>query len=117
MSVAAEDLDREFSRFSQKLPQSIGRFVDWLRRPQSRYVRIMVAMVFIPGGIVGFFLPLIAFWMTPVGILLIAQDVPFMRAPMARLLAWTNDRWEKRLKTPRGGSQDAVESRVKKPRL
>lgn len=99
MSVAAENLDREFSRFSKKLPRSIGRFVDWLRRPEMRLVRILVAVIFIPGGLIGFFLPIFGFWMTPVGFMLIAQDVPFMRGPMSRMLAWTNDQWEKRRRT------------------
>jgi hypothetical protein len=31
--------------------------------------------------------------MIPLGLVLVAQDVPFLRPPMARLLAWINDKW------------------------
>jgi hypothetical protein len=31
--------------------------------------------------------------MLPLGLILIAQDVPFLAAPLARLLAWVERRW------------------------
>ena len=33
--------------------------------------------------------------MVPLGLVLIAQDIPFLRKPVARLIAWGIDRWER----------------------
>jgi hypothetical protein len=88
----ADDLDRELDRFSQRLPSWMGRFVHWVRRPSSRFVRIPLAIVLIGGGFVGF-LPVLGFWMVPLGLVLIAQDVPFLRPPLARLIAWIDRKW------------------------
>ena len=47
------------------------------------------------GGFVGF-LPILGFWMAPLGLVLVAQDVPFLRPPMARMLAWIDGKWPAR---------------------
>ena len=50
----------------------------------------------IGGGVLGFLpLPVVAVWMLPVGLALLAHDIPTMRRPMARLLHFTNRRIEK----------------------
>jgi hypothetical protein len=36
------------------------------------------------------FLPVLGFWMAPLGLAVIAQDVPVMRPPLARLVARVN---------------------------
>jgi hypothetical protein len=46
------------------------------------------------------FLPIFGFWMLPLGILLIAQDVPFIRPPLARLIAWIEAKWQSRRRPP-----------------
>jgi fatty acid desaturase len=89
------DLDRQFARLEEALPNGLPRFVHWLRRPSSRWVRIPAAILLIAAGFVGF-LPILGFWMIPLGLVLIAQDVPFLKPPLARLLAWGLDRWEAR---------------------
>ena len=58
-------------------------------------VRIPLAVVLIAAGLVGF-LPILGFWMIPLGLALIALDVPFLRGPLARVLAWVNARLEMR---------------------
>jgi hypothetical protein len=52
-------------------------------------------VLLIVGGIVGF-LPLLGFWMIPLGLALIAQDIPFLRPPLARFLAWIDRKWPAR---------------------
>jgi hypothetical protein len=42
------------------------------------------------GGGIGVFMPVPAFWMLPLGLALLALDVPFMRRPTARILAFIN---------------------------
>jgi hypothetical protein len=89
------DLDYQFARLEALLPNGMPRFVHWLRMPSSRWVRIPAAALLIVGGFVGF-LPILGFWMIPLGLVLIAQDIPFLQGPIARILAWGIDWWERR---------------------
>ena len=43
------------------------------------------------GGMLGF-LPVLGFWMLPIGLALLAYDVPPMRPPLARVLRFTNSK-------------------------
>jgi hypothetical protein len=52
-------------------------------------VRIPLAILLVLGGFIGF-LPILGFWMVPLGLALIAQDVPFLRGPLARFLGFVN---------------------------
>ena len=87
-----KDLDFQFECFEKKLPGFMAGLSGWARSPNSGWVRIPMAIALILGGFVGF-LPILGFWMIPLGLVLVAQDVPFLRPPMARLLAWINDKW------------------------
>jgi hypothetical protein len=104
-----DDLDRELDRLAEKLPRWAGRTLAWVRKPSSGWVRYPLALVLIGGGIVGF-LPILGFWMIPLGLALIAEDVPFLRRPLARLVAWINRRWggaepaHPPVRTPRRGA-------------
>jgi hypothetical protein len=89
------DLDEELERFAARLPTFMARPVRWLRRPESVYVRMPAAIALILGGLVGF-LPVLGFWMVPLGLVLMAQDVPVLRSPMARMLAWIDRKWPAR---------------------
>jgi hypothetical protein len=90
-----EELNAELSRLAKQLPDWAGRLVEWLRGPSSAFARIPLAIVLIVGGLVGF-LPILGFWMIPLGLALLAQDVPFLQRPMARLLGWVADKLERR---------------------
>lgn len=82
-----EELDRHFAWFEARLPPRAARFVAWLRKPTSRWVRIPLAFLLIVGGIFSF-LPILGLWMLPLGLLLFAQDVPWLQPPLARALGW-----------------------------
>jgi hypothetical protein len=92
------ELDRHFAWFEAKLPAGPARFVGWLRKPSSRYVRIPIAILLILGGIFSI-LPVLGLWMLPLGLLLFAQDVPFLQPPMAKLLGWIERKWIERQRT------------------
>jgi hypothetical protein len=81
------ELDRHFAWFEARLPPKPARFVAWLRKPSSRWVRIPLAILLILGGIFSI-LPVLGLWMLPIGLLLFAQDVPVLQGPLARMLAW-----------------------------
>jgi hypothetical protein len=98
MSAKAR-LNQELDRLQPHLP---GWGVRWLRRIRGRaatVVRIPVGIVLILAGFVGF-LPILGFWMVPLGLALLALDVPFLRGPLARVLAWINAKLEARPARP-----------------
>ena len=89
------ELDRHFAWFEEKLPPRMARFVGWVRKPSSRLVRIPLAILLVFGGIFSF-LPVLGVWMLPLGLILIAQDLPFLQGPMARMLGWIERKWIER---------------------
>lgn len=101
-AVESEPLESAFVRLHGMLPAKLGRTLYWLHDPGSRYVRIPLGILFI-GSSMFWFLPVVGIEFLPLGLLLIAQDVPFLRAPvgksMLRLLDGVErvgDRWKKR---------------------
>jgi hypothetical protein len=92
-----DELNAELSRLAKQLPAWAARMVEWLRGPSSGWVRVPLAIVLIAAGFVGF-LPILGFWMIPLGLALLAQDVPFLQRPMTRLIGWVADKLEGRSK-------------------
>ena len=90
-----KELDRHFAWFESKLPPRPARFVAWLRKPSSIWVRIPVAILLVVGGTFSF-LPVLGLWMLPLGLVLFAQDVPVLQKPMAKLLGWIERKWIER---------------------
>ena len=62
-----------------------------IRLPRSKPIRISFGVILILLGFVGF-LPVIGFWMIPLGILVLSVDVPFVRRGRRRFVTW----WERR---------------------
>ena len=89
------ELDRHFAWFEAKLPPRPAGFVRWLRRPSSALVRIPLAILLVLGGVFSF-LPILGLWMLPLGLILIAQDLPFLQKPTARMLGWIERKWIER---------------------
>jgi len=46
-----------------------------LRQPKWRLVRLPAGVLLVLGGLVGFF-PLVGFWMLPLGLAILAVDIP-----------------------------------------
>jgi hypothetical protein len=91
-----KELDRHFAWFEERLPARVARFVAWLRKPSSRFARIPLAILLVVGGIFSF-LPVLGLWMLPLGLLLVAQDVPVLQKPMSRMLGWIERKWSERI--------------------
>ena len=77
------------------LPRPVRRVTEWLRRPGAGWVRVPLAVVLILGGFVGF-LPILGFWMLPIGVLLLAEDLPFLKRPTLRALGAVQGWWDRR---------------------
>ena len=53
-------------------------FMRGVRHPSIRFVRIPLGILLVLCGVLGF-LPVLGFWMLPLGIVVLAVDVPFVR--------------------------------------
>jgi len=92
MSENKRNLRRAFKRLEQEVPEWFGRVLRWLRHPSSRLVRVPAGLFFILGGFLSF-LPVLGLWMLPLGLMLLAYDVPFLQKPMSRFALWSAERW------------------------
>jgi hypothetical protein len=59
--------------------------------PQSKAVRIGIGILLVIGGLVGF-LPVLGFWMIPLGLLVLSIDLPIVRRWRRQLTVW----WHRR---------------------
>jgi hypothetical protein len=81
-----------FQHLERELPEWAARMVRSLRHPDARWVRIPLGALFIVGGVFSI-LPVLGIWMLPLGLLLIAYDVPLLREPVARFTIWGMRKW------------------------
>lgn len=87
-----ERLNQQLDRLESRLPRFIRRPIRWLREPSARWLRIPIGLLLILGGVFSI-LPLLGVWMLPLGLLLLAQDIPFLRRPTRKGLLWAEKRW------------------------
>lgn len=90
-------MTRRERRFQRQF-DLLGRLVPPLRGPMSRLrrnswfpIRFPIALLMIAGGLFSF-LPLLGVWMLPLGLLLLAVDLPLLRGPISALIIRTR-RW------------------------
>lgn len=89
------DFHAEINQFQNHIPSWVGHNLNRLRGKRAICMRVFTGVALII--LWGFFpLPLVGIWMLPVGLALLAHDIPTMRAPIARLLHFTNRKIEKR---------------------
>jgi hypothetical protein len=55
--------------------------------PQSKPIRIGLGILLVAGGLVGF-LPVLGFWMIPLGLLVLSIDLPIVRRWRRQLTVW-----------------------------
>ena len=92
MSNHLHDFVLTLERFEARLPARLAGWMRYLRQPQSRLVRIPAAGFLVLGGIFSF-LPVLGIWMLPLGLLLVAIDLPRLQPPVMRALQWIERRW------------------------
>jgi hypothetical protein len=83
--------DWRIERIIDRLPQRCRSIIRWLRRPSSVWIRVPTGVLLTCCGLVGF-LPILGFWMFPLGLALLAEDVPLFRAGRSRILDWIEHR-------------------------
>ncbi|SDF10955.1 tryptophan synthase subunit beta [Limimaricola pyoseonensis] len=102
------DHDREKARLRRQMravtPASprLQGLTERLLRDQARWIRIPVGLFLICGGIASI-LPIFGLWMLPIGLVLLAFDLPILRpgvnATLIRSRRWTGEvsrRWRGR---------------------
>ncbi len=63
--------------------------------PKSRLLRIALGVVLLVGGIFGF-LPIVGFWMIPLGFIVLSHDLPSVRRWRRRMTVRWGARWRRR---------------------
>jgi len=85
-ALRAQDRDHHLlERLIDRLPDRIQAPTRWLRLPSSRWARVPAGVLLIGGGFLAI-LPLLGLWMLPLGVLLLAEDVPPLRRARNRIL-------------------------------
>ncbi len=82
-----------------RLPGRIRCATLWLLRPGSRWARIPAGVLLTIGGLLALLL-VFGLWMLPLGIIMIAGDVPAIRRGVARALDWVEGRRPQLFKEP-----------------
>src|SRR4051812_28674712 len=80
--------DHRLERLIRRLPERRQESARWLRSPAARWVRMPLGLLFILGSFL-FILPIFGLWMLPIGLLLLAEDIPALRCLRTRILDWT----------------------------
>jgi len=80
--------------------------------PASRLGRLIVGILLIIGGILGF-LPVVGFWMIPLGLIVLSVDFPFIRRRRrkveVRLGRWWSKRQKRKAQQARHSEQSQTE--------
>jgi UPF0716 family protein affecting phage T7 exclusion len=63
--------------------------------PANRFARLAVGLLLIIGGILGF-LPVLGFWMVPLGLLVLSYDLPMVRRWRRRFLVHHSEWFRRR---------------------
>lgn len=102
MSKGKARINRQFDRIQKKVPPS-ARLLEWLRRPATKFIRIPVGVLLILGGVFSF-LPVLGLWMLPLGLLLLALDVAFLRTPVSAAILRGTRKWTTWRRNRRAGT-------------
>jgi hypothetical protein len=89
----ADELERAFEELERETPDAVTHAILWLRTPRHRWVRLPLGALCVIASFF-WFLPVIGIELLPIGLLLIAQDVPVLREPVGHMMLWLIDRWK-----------------------
>ena len=78
--------------------------------PQSKPIRIGLGILLVACGLVGF-LPVVGFWMIPLGLLVLSVDIPIVRRWRRKLAVW----WHRDRKNGAEASAESGSSEARTP--
>lgn len=88
----AQVLERAYRELESELPDRLARLIRRLRSPDLRWLRIGIGVLCIAAAAL-WFLPVLGLEFLPIGLLLLAQDIPFLRRPLGIAMLWGVERW------------------------
>jgi len=77
--------DLRIEKLVDRLPGRAAATARWLRQPSSRWARVPAGAMLVGGAFLSI-LPLFGLWMLPLGLLLLAEDMPPLRRTRDRIL-------------------------------
>ncbi|WP_025035572.1 hypothetical protein [Bradyrhizobium sp. DOA9] len=83
--------DPRLAKLVDRLPPRMGDTVTYLLKPSSRWVRIPSGALLVVGGVLAV-LPVLGVWMLPLGLALLAEDVPALRSSRSKVFDWIERR-------------------------
>jgi hypothetical protein len=83
--------ERRLEQLIDRLPKSWRSTARWLRQPSQRWLRICAGVLLIVGSLFSI-LPLFGLWMLPLGLVLLAEDIPVLQRALDRILEWIERR-------------------------
>ncbi len=85
-------LQRLLNKTERLLPRFGARLLEFLRRPSARIIRIPLGILLVIGGILSF-LPVLGIWMLPLGLILLAIDLPILQRPVGHTIIVGQRKW------------------------
>lgn len=85
-------LESQLDKIEDQLPDVATGWLVWLRKPSRRLVRIPIGLLLVIGSVFSI-LPVLGLWMLPLGLMLLAIDIPFLQRPTVALLRWIERAW------------------------
>jgi hypothetical protein len=106
-------LERLFLRLEARFPR-FAMVIYVLRQPWAMLIRIPLGILLCLGGIASF-LPILGIWMLPLGLLLLAIDLPFLQRPMNGIILRGERQWDlwRRSRRDRKSGQNTSDSKQK----
>lgn len=86
-------LHRQFHRLRLALPW-FDRWIVHLQQDHAALVRMPAALLLLVGGVFSF-LPFFGLWMLPLAFMLLAIDIPRLRAPVASVIVRLRSGWRR----------------------
>ncbi|WP_244479334.1 MULTISPECIES: hypothetical protein [unclassified Rhizobium] len=71
--------------------------------PRQKWLRVLIGCLLVVFGLLGF-LPILGFWMVPLGLVVLSHDSAFIRRKRRRTAVW----WERRKRAKAAAKASAV---------
>jgi len=82
------------------------KYFHGLKTSERHWLRKSIGALLVAGGLLGF-LPILGYWMLPLGLALLASDYPAARRLNRRLIVW----WERKRRRFAGEATSAAQKR------
>ncbi len=91
---ARRRLARQFDAMERAAPRRIRPAIRAIQSRRALPVRVPAGLLLLLGGLLSF-LPVLGLWMLPMGLLLLAVDLPPLRGPISAAIIRVRRRWAK----------------------